>query len=80
MNGYYWSFYVNSTSYEIEFAAPNSFTVRTSLGTSKSGTYSIRNGFVFCTYPDTGYTVEIPYTLVDGNLELDVVEGFDVMG
>lgn len=79
LNGYYWSFFVNNTSYKLEFRAPNTFSVTTALGTS-TGTYSVRNGFVFCTYPDTGYTVEIPYTLVDGKLDLDTIGGFDVMG
>ena len=31
-----------------------------------------------CTYPDTGYTVEIPYELVDGDVQLDVADAFDV--
>lgn len=79
LNGYYWSFYVNSTSYKLEFWNPNNFSVTTAFG-SNSGTYSVRNGFIFCTYPDTGYTVEIPYTLEDGDLDLDTIAGFDVMG
>ena len=80
INGYYWSFYVNSTSYEIEFWADNNFEVRTGLGTSNSGTYSVRNGYIFCTYPDTGYTIEIPYELTDGDVNLDVIAAFDVRG
>lgn len=79
LNNYYWSFYVNNTSYKLEFWAPNNFSVTTAFGTN-SGTYSVRNGYVFCTYPDTGYTVEIPYTLVNGELDLDTIGGFDVMG
>lgn len=79
LNNYYWSFYVNNLSYRLEFWAPNNFSVTTSFGT-QSGTYTVRNGFIFCTYPSNGYTVEIPYTLVDGNLELDTIAGFDVMG
>ncbi len=78
INGYYWSFYVNNTSYEIEFWAENNFEVRTSFGTSNSGTYSVRNGYIFCTYPGNNYTVEIPYEMVDGEVDLDVVAGFDV--
>lgn len=77
LNGYYWSFYVNSISYEIEFWADNNFEVRTALG-ANSGTYSVRNGYIFCTYPDTGYVVEIPYEIVDGDVDLDVIAGFDV--
>ncbi len=77
IDGYYWSFFVNSTSYEIEFWSNNTFEVRTAFG-SNSGDYSIKNGYIFCTYPDTGYTVEIPYAIENGELDLDVVAGFDV--
>ena len=77
IDGYYWSFYVNNTSYEIEFSSNNTFEVRTAFG-ANSGDYSVKNGYIFCTYPDTGYTVEIPYTLADGEIDLDVVAGFDV--
>ncbi len=80
INGYYWQFYVNSTAYELEFWAENNFEVRTSLGTSNSGTYSVRNGYLFCTYPDTGYTIEIPYEFADGDISLDLTDAFDVRG
>ncbi|MBR6764219.1 MAG: hypothetical protein IKM13_10780 [Clostridia bacterium] len=78
LNGYYWTFYVNSTSYKIEFWEKNNFAVTTAFGTNE-GTYSVRNGYVFCTYPDTGYTVEIPYSFDEaGNFDLDTIGGFDV--
>ena len=77
INGYYWSFYVNSTSYEVEFWAPNNFEVRTAFG-SNQGTYSVKNGYIFCTYPSNGYTIEIPYTLSNGQIDLDIVDAFDV--
>ena len=80
INGYYWQFYVNNTAYELEFWAENNFEVRTSLGTSNSGTYSVRNGYLFCTYPDTGYTIEIPYEFADGDISLDLTDAFDVRG
>ena len=51
INGYYWSCYLNSITYELEFWAKDNFEVRTSLGTSSTGTYSVRNGYIFCTYP-----------------------------
>lgn len=79
LNGYCWSFYVNNLSYELEFWANNNFCVRTAFS-SQSGTYRVQNGFIFCTYPDTGYTIEIPYEIVDGKLNLDTIGGFDVMG
>lgn len=77
LNGRYWSFFVNNLSYKLEFSAKNKFSLTTSFGT-QSGTYSVRNGYVFCTYPDTGYTVEIPYEIVDGKVDLDTIAGFDV--
>lgn len=78
LNGYYWTFYVNSTSYKVEFWEKNNFAVTTAFGTNE-GTYSVRNGYVFCTYPDTGYTVEIPYSFDEaGNFDLDTIGGFDV--
>lgn len=77
LNGYRWDFYVNNTSYRIEFWADNNFKVTTALG-GNSGTYSVRKGYVFCTYPDTGYMVDIPYEITDGTVDLDCVAGFDV--
>lgn len=77
IDGYYWSFYVNNTAYEIEFWSDNTFEVRTAFG-ANGGAYSVKNGYIFCTYPDTGYTVEIPYELANGEIDLDVVAGFDV--
>ncbi len=79
LNDRYWSFYVNNTSYRLEFSRPNKFSLTTAFGTS-SGTYSVRKGYVFCTYSDTGYTVEIPYEIVNGKMDLDTIGGFDVRG
>lgn len=78
INDYEWTFYVNYTTYKLSFSSPNKFNLSTSLGTSNSGTYSIKNGYIFCTYPDTKYTVEIPYEIVDGEIDLDVTTAFDV--
>lgn len=78
MNGYQWEFYVNKISYELEFFADHDFELRTSLGTSKGGTYSVRNGYIFCTYADTGYMVEIPYKFENGDITLDAADAFDV--
>lgn len=77
LNGYQWTFYVNFTTYELEFWEPNNFQLRTSLGTSSDGTYTVKNGYIFCTYPN-GNTVEIPYTLENGDINLDTIAGFSV--
>ena len=78
VNGYYWSFYANYTSYELEFFEGNEFVLSTSLGTSQGGTYTVQNAYIFCTYP-TGHTVEIPYEINEaGEIELYCVQAFDV--
>lgn len=79
INGYYWSAYVNSTSYEIEFYSPNSFEMRVkALGVANSGTYEVQNGYVVCTYTDTGLVLEIPYSWGANDIDLDVVTALDV--
>lgn len=79
INGYYWSFYVNSISYQIEFFAPNRFEVRVrSLNVKNGGTYEVQNGFVVCTYDSNGSSVEIPYTFGENGIDLDVTDAFDV--
>lgn len=77
INDYEWSFYVNSTSYKLSFESPNQFELRTVFG-ANSGTYAIKNGYIIGTYPNgTGF--EIPYSWKEnGNIDLDVVKGFDV--
>lgn len=78
INGYEWKFYVNSVAYTIEFISPNKFELRTAFGTN-SGTYTVKNGYIFCTYPSNNYTVEIPFAFTDdGDIDLDVVTAFDV--
>ena len=77
LNGYYWQFYVNNTSYDIEFWEDNNFEVRTAFGTN-GGTYSVRNGYIFCTYSSNGAVVEIPYAIEGGEIDLDVTTAFDV--
>lgn len=82
INGYRWSFYVNYISYELDFWADNNFSVRATINGASSepqqGTYSVKKGYVFCTYPSNNYTVEIPYTITNGVVELDPVAGFNV--
>lgn len=77
INGYYWECYVNSTKYKVEFSAPNTFVVTTSI-VENGGSYSIKNNFIFCTYDSNGTTIEIPYELENGDISIDLVEAFDV--
>lgn len=79
INGYYWSFYVNSTSYVIEFWAPNKFEVRVkALGITNGGTYTIQKGYVVCTYDSNGASVEIPYSWGTDDIDLNLPDAFDV--
>lgn len=77
INGYYWSFYVNSTSYEMEFDSGNYFELRTRFGTN-SGTYEVKKGYLFCTYPSNNHTVEVPYSYEGDKIKLDLTTAFDV--
>lgn len=79
INGYYWSFYVNSLSYQIEFYAPNRFEIRVqSLNVKNGGTYEVQNGFIVCTYDSNRSIVEIPYTFGEKGIDLNVTDAFDV--
>ncbi len=78
LNGYQWSFYVNSTSYEIEFYEPSNFQLRTIYNTV-DGKYTVKNGYITLDYP-SGYKVDIPYTFTENDIDIDVANAFDVMG
>lgn len=78
VNGYYWWCMVNNIKYEVEFWADDNFEVRTSLGISNTGTYTVQNKYISCKYPDVDKPVEIPYEIVDGDVQLDLVAAFDV--
>lgn len=74
-------FGIGTLSIKVKFDAPNKFTLTTNYkDTGGSGTYSVRNGYIFCTYDASGHTVEIPYELKDdGSVYMDVTEPFDVL-
>lgn len=77
INGYYWDFYVNYTSYRIEFYAPNAFELQRPV--SNAGTYEVLNNYIRLTYDSNDATVDIPYSWKDsGEIELDIASGFDV--
>ena len=77
VNGYRYSFYVNNMSYIIDFYAPNKFDISMS-GFSNSGTYTVKKGYVYLNYPGAEEAVRIPYTIKNGEADLDIVKGFDV--
>lgn len=78
LNGYYYTFYVNSLSYRIEFYEPNTYRLE-SLGQETTGTYSVKKGYVQLTNDMTGYINECPYSFNEaGALDIDLTGGFDV--
>lgn len=86
INGLQWSGSISwsgvgTLSIKVKFNAPNKFTLTTNFkDTGGSGTYSVRNGYIFCTYDTTNTTVEIPYELKDdGSVYMDVTEPFDFL-
>lgn len=80
INGYYFTFYVSAgtsiMTYELEFWAPNNFELRTPILTN-SGTYEVRNGYIFLTYPTGGDVVEIAYEFGD-DIVLYCSEAFSI--
>ncbi len=81
LNGYYWSFYVNSTSYRLEFFSPNKFEIRVpALNHKAGGTYEVKKGFICITYTGKDEpAVDIPYNWGDdGDIELHCTDAFDV--
>ena len=82
INGYYFKFQVTvGTSlieYELEFSSPNNFEVR-SMGISNGGTYDVRNGYIYCTYPTNGHTIEVPYSFdASGEIGLNCSAAFSI--
>ena len=77
MVGYYWSFYVNSTSYEIEFISNSDYELRTSINTSY-GKWTVCNGYIKL---DNDLTVlYAPYTFENGELSITFTDAYDVKG
>ncbi len=74
----YWSFYVNSFSYRIEFDGSGGF--RLEKPVENSGSYEVLEGYIALTYNGSeAPNVEIPWKWKeDGSLSLDVVSAFDV--
>lgn len=79
VNGYYWRFYVNSFTYELEFYSPNNFEIRLpSYNISNTGTYLVRNGYIALCYEPDVSSVEIPWTWENDDISLDCADAFDV--
>ena len=76
IDGFVWPFYVNNTSYELEFIG-NEYELRTMLGATR-GTYTIRNGFIVITNSTTQAVNYIPYSFDVTGIDLDVTVAFDV--
>lgn len=78
LNGYYYSFFVNNFSYQIEFYDPNTYSL-SSMGLQTTGTYSVKKGYVVLTNNDNGSVTECPYSFDEaGALKIELADGFDV--
>lgn len=77
INDRYWEAYVNPSSYRVEFSYPRNFSVITQFG-ENGGTYSVRNGYIFCTYSSNGATIKIPYEIKDEGVTMDLGEAFRI--
>lgn len=76
VNGYQWSVTVDSLRFEIEFWAQNEFEVRSGLGANQ-GSYSVKNGYIECTYYNGAGTLLVPYTYENGVVDIDAISAFD---
>ncbi len=77
INGYEFSGWVSNLDYTIKFRSGNKFSLTISPMGGGEGTYSVRNGYIFCTYDSTGVTLEIPYEFKDnGKIDLDIAFAF----
>lgn len=79
MNGGSWSVFANGTSYNVSFSAPNKFSI-TSMGFTNTGTYSVTNGYVIMTYPDTGLSVYVPWSWDEQPIDLELDTGLSEGG
>ena len=79
LNGYYFSFFTNNASYQLEFFADHDFEIRMpSYNLTNTGTYTVRNGYIVLYYPSNQNEVFIPYEFKNGDISLDCVAAFDV--
>lgn len=77
--GYQWEFNVNSTYYELEFWQDDYFELRVpAFNVVTPGRYSIKNGYIVVTNDSNGVSTDIPYTLEENDIDLDVVSAYDV--
>ncbi len=81
INGYEYTFYVNSTTYSLTFSSPNKFILYANINGvtvgGNGGKYEVKKGYVACTYDSNGTTVFIPYSFEDGEIKLETADAFD---
>lgn len=79
LNGYYWDFYVNGMYHMVEFYSPNDFEI-TAYGVSNNGKYEVRKGYIYMKFKNTTEKdcKKIPYEIKNGDIELDIVDAYDV--
>ena len=77
INGYKWDFYTNNMSMTIEFFEPNQFTL-SALGSENSGSYYVKNGYVCVKYDSNGETIDIPWYVKDGEIEIKPQDAYAI--
>lgn len=77
IDGYYWTFYVNNTSYKIEFYSDSTYDLTTVLGTT-NGTYTVKNAYIILKNSATGFVTNVPYSWSESDIDLEFPEAFDV--
>ncbi len=81
MVGYYWTGYVNGTTYELEFVSNSRYELRATINgytITANGSYVITNGYIKNTVDGTGAVNWVPYEFTDNDITVDVVSGYDV--
>ena len=77
IDGYYWTFYVNNTSYKIEFYSDSTYELTTMLGAT-NGTYTVKNAYIILENSATGAVNNVPYSWGESDIKLDLADAFDV--
>lgn len=74
VDGYYWKWWLSSSSFELEFIDDTQYELRSSIVGVQHvtyGTYSVANGYIILQNDENGSISYIAYELTDGDIDLD---------
>ena len=74
----YIDFYANTIYYRLEFSEPDVFSLNINNSFTNGGKYSIRNGYISCTFDSNNKTTYVPYEMKDGEIILYPEIAWDV--